>query len=89
MNISAYHCLFVCLSLIIRTASSLFFQLLTTPHRPSLEGSLCSHFLFNFIVSSWAMCLQQISCKIKQAFFSFFFFFQGVVGEKVGGNEEW
>ena len=48
---------------------------LLLPHPPSLEGSLCSHFLFYFIVSSWAMCLQQISCKIKQPFPSFFFFF--------------
>lgn len=72
-----------CLSLIIRVTwhppSSL------APHPLSLEGSLCSHFLFYFMVSSWAMCLQQISCKIKQAFppFFSFLFFQGVAGEKV------
>ena len=84
MHVSAYHWFL----LIFNHTNSISYPStsLLLPHPPSLEGSLCSHFLFHFIVSSWAMCLQQISCKIKQLpphppFF--LFLFQGVVGEEV------
>lgn len=71
------------MSLVIRITSSLFSHLLASPRPPSFKGTLRSGFLFYFPVSSWAMCLKQISCKIKQASPPFIFFFQGVVGEKV------
>lgn len=66
-----------CLSLILHPAPSLASTPSSISHPPSLEGSLCSHFLFYFIESSWAMCSQQISCKIKHTppSFSFFLFF--------------
>lgn len=69
-----------CLSLIIHPAPSLASTTPSISHPPSLEGSLCPHFLFYFIESSWAMYSQQISCKIKHTpspSFPFFLFFPG------------
>ena len=77
MHVSAYHWFL----LIFNHTNSISYPStsLLLPHPPSLEGSLCSHFLFHFIVSSWAMCLQQISCKIKQILPLFSFFFSKVL----------